>query len=188
MIAGIAMLRRFVELLDANEDHPGRLRIVETSISNSSNMLMQGMLFACLGFFLPTIYQRLRLAHMQEQHISLLVDAKHRVRILIGASGLQKSGKINEYLGDDNLNNHGDPREQGLGIHNDEQSKEELEDVIKLLEESINKLEISDAKPTIFGIELEALSARNMFSLFASVLGIWFYFETGGAVGGGSID
>ena len=185
MTAGIAILRRFVELLDENEDHPGRLRIVETSISNSSNMLMQGMLFVCLGFFLPTIYQRLRLTQMQEQHISLLVDAKHRVRILIGASGLQKSGKINEYLGNDNLNHPHMPREQGLDINDicDEQSKEELEDVIELLKESINKLEISDAKPTVFGIELEALSARNMLSLFASLLGIWFYFETGGAVG-----
>ena len=56
--------------------------------------------------------------------------------------------------------------------------------MIGLLEESINKLENSDVKPILFGVELEALSARNVFSMLASVVGVWFYFETRGAIGG----
>jgi hypothetical protein len=213
LLVAVTILRRFVELLDAKHDHTGRLRMVETSISNSSNMLMQGFLLLGLVCFLPTMYQRLRLAQMQEQHISLLVDAKHRVRILIGASGLrmrrrrqsERSGHTADELDDVGFGGAGSgewgsggssssssSRRERRERHEEEEderideerSKEELEDVIELLEESINKLEHSDAKPLLFGVELEAFSARNVFSLLASLLGVWFYFETRGAIGG----
>ena len=75
--------------------------------------------------------------------------------------------------------------QEEVGARAQDERGHEFEEVDKLLEESINKLQNADVKPSLFGVELEDISAQSMFSLAGVAVYLWVYMETDGALGGG---
>ena len=56
---------------------------------------------------------------------------------------------------------------------------EELESVINLLEKTAEKIDASDKKPMVFGIEVEAWNSRSALGVLSSLFFTWLYLDQG---------
>ncbi len=72
-----------------------------------------------------------------------------------------------------------------LSANQDQTDRGELDEVVALLEKTSEKLQVSDKKPVVFGIEIEAWSMRSVGATMSSIFIAWLYFDSGIVAGVG---
>ena len=62
---------------------------------------------------------------------------------------------------------------------NQTESDPHLAEVIDLLDKTIEKLEASDQKPMVFGIEVEEWNMRSSLASAFAIFGYWIWYDSG---------